>query len=79
MQLAPYEQGITQKTELKAIWNPGMKRYVFQILMELVTGSRSIWINSAYSVVDDIRKQLLLWRTFKPEEKEKYIYLAKKW
>ncbi|RLE69726.1 MAG: hypothetical protein DRJ34_00060 [Thermoprotei archaeon] len=79
MQLAPYEQGITQKTELKAIWNPGMKRYVFQILMELVTGSRSIWINSAYSVVDDIRKQLLLWRTFKPEEKEKYISLAKKW
>ena len=77
MSLAPYEQGISQRVELTAVWNQAMRKYTFTANLKLLTGSRKLWTSLAYGVMDDVRKQLLLWKILKPEERRNYISRAR--
>ncbi|MEM2960674.1 MAG: ABC transporter permease, partial [Candidatus Bathyarchaeia archaeon] len=70
--LPPYEVGIRQLTDLLA--QPIKDgRYQFHLSLKLIGGMREQWLHSVRPFADAIRKQLLIWRGLKPEERELYI------
>jgi hypothetical protein len=54
-----------------------VKKYGLILLINKLTGPQDVWINSNYWFIDDIRKQLLLWRSLPPEERQRLIEKAK--
>ncbi len=75
--LAPYEQGITEKAIIRSSWSSRVKAYSFQLLMDRLTGSGSVWRISNPRFIDAIRKQLLTWRLLSAEKRDMYIKRAK--
>jgi len=70
--LAPFELGIRQSMAL----NPVLRKendYTFILSLHREAGFRDTWINANVYFADDIRKQLLLWRTISPADKKRYI------
>jgi len=70
IRLAPYDAGISEYIEIIGRWEED--KIVFGVLSVLKTGKRYMWISSHKRFIDHLRKQLLLWRTLKPEERLKY-------
>jgi len=71
--LRPFEMGVLQNVELVARYSKNTKNYDFVMNIEQIGGVREVWIRSVYKFVDAVRKQLLVWRSLKPSEKERYI------
>ncbi|MEM2373981.1 MAG: hypothetical protein QXI11_06015, partial [Thermoproteota archaeon] len=72
VRLAPFDVGITQQVSLIA--ESHRKRpYGLTIYLRRTTGLLSDWVNSNRPFIDNMRKQLLIWRTLKTDVKEKYI------
>ena len=71
--LFPYEMGVIQNTQILFLYNEEERSWVTQILLERVSGITSYWENLNRQFIDFIRKQLLLWRSLKGKEKEKYM------
>ncbi len=69
--LPPYELGILQKTTLFVV-SEKEDKHNFILSLELLQGDRDMWIRSNYKFIDAIRKQLLIWRSLKPHERERY-------
>lgn len=76
--LAPYEAGVAEKVSLSAVWNEKDNNYSFIVMMERLIGKREIWIQGSINFVDDLRKQMLLWRFLPTDSRRKYIEIAKK-
>jgi hypothetical protein len=77
VELAPFEKGITQYVVLSFTKETEIaSRYVFNIYLRHLTGERSAWIHSSYAYIDDVRKQLLLWRALNEENRRAYIKKA---
>ncbi|MEM1522708.1 MAG: ABC transporter permease, partial [Thermofilaceae archaeon] len=74
--LAPYELGITQTVEVSIAFNEGEKRFRLNATMKHETGSEQMWERLSYYFLDDMRKQLLLWRSLNVEEHRKYMERA---
>jgi len=53
------------------------KRWGCQIVLKRKTGTSSDWEKLNKSFLDLLRKQMLLWRTLRPEEKDRYMKLFK--
>jgi len=70
--LAPFDLGVSQQTTLDTV--PTRTPGVFNISLNLVRKSGDIvsWKRTNTRFVNHLRKQLLLWRTLLPEEREKY-------
>jgi hypothetical protein len=51
----------------------------FLVLMNLqrVSGPYDSWVRFNYPFIDDVRKQMLIWNVLDPEEREKYIRMAR--
>jgi ABC-type antimicrobial peptide transport system permease subunit len=75
--LAPYEAGVKEIVDISARWSDAEKSYLFVISIQKERGEESIWIKGSYEFVDDLRRQILLWRFLPKEERAKYIDLAK--
>jgi len=73
--LEPYEQGIVQQTEIAFIRASSSPEWNMVIYVKRLAGSRAVWQSSNYSLCDEIRKQMLLWRALPKDEKEKYARL----
>jgi hypothetical protein len=72
IKLKPFELGVSQTFELIA--SPDEKNvYNFNLYLTHSTGDRRTWMTSNYFFVDEIRKQFLIWRSLRAEEKQKYI------
>jgi len=71
-QLEPYELNIYQDVSCKM--TKDMKTGYYSILLSLVLtrGSKSTWETYGRGFVDLFRKQLLIWRSFRAEERRKY-------
>ncbi|MCS7119613.1 MAG: M28 family peptidase [Candidatus Bathyarchaeota archaeon] len=69
--LFPYETGIIQ--EANVIAKTEDARWRIFLLTKRLTGMRDRWIQQNRGFADAVRKQLLLWRSLKPEEKMEYI------
>ena len=71
--LEPYEAGVTQSVNLKAQRGEGEKSYYFIVNIRYLTGLREVWERNNYAFVDNVRKQLLLWKRLGPKERQIYI------
>jgi len=70
--LEPYERGISQRTEIRFAKDLKTERWSVEVLLRKISGSTEAWITSNRRFMDRLRKQLLLWRSLMPEEKNKY-------
>lgn len=70
--LAPFEHGVNQNAQL--IISPlNRETYNVEVYLKRLTGLSYIWKKSAYNFLDDLRKQIILWRTLSPIERKSYI------
>ncbi|MEM0171515.1 MAG: hypothetical protein QXV57_03035, partial [Thermoproteota archaeon] len=78
--IAPYEANVTQDVTFKVteLESKEEKKYSLTLFINKLTGPQDVWINSNYWFIDDVRKQLLLWRSLPPEERQRLINKAKK-
>jgi len=74
--LAPYEAGVMEKIDINTLWNEKDKSYDFTIILEKMMGGEDIWVRGSYAFVDDLRRQILLWRFLTVEDRTKYINMA---
>ncbi|KYH39860.1 MAG: hypothetical protein AYL31_008310 [Candidatus Bathyarchaeota archaeon B26-1] len=74
--LPPYELGVSQNVEVYML-QMEPKRWGCQIVLKRKTGTSSDWEKLNKSFLDLLRKQMLLWRTLRPEEKDRYMKLFK--
>jgi len=73
--LAPYELQTVQRVAIRGIIETENK-IAFSVKMDMLSGDKDIWITRAYYFLDDLRKQVLLWRALPLSEREKYIQKA---
>ncbi len=79
LQLSPFDAGIIQDFHV-VCRQMAADRYGFEILIKRAMGVENLWITSNKALLDEIRKQFLIWRALDPNEKQRYIKEAKeKW
>ncbi|RLE66102.1 MAG: hypothetical protein DRJ47_03290 [Thermoprotei archaeon] len=71
LQMAPYELGIIQEMHLLAV-KSREKQFKFILKLHCLKGPISSWRRSSMFLIDDIRKQFLIWRGLTLKEREKY-------
>jgi ABC-type antimicrobial peptide transport system permease subunit len=76
--LEPYEAGIRQNTQVIFQKSILETRYSSSIYLHRLLGSPSVWVEAAKILVDEIRKQILLWRSLGQSKKEEYINRGKR-
>ncbi|RLF04465.1 MAG: hypothetical protein DRK00_06665, partial [Thermoprotei archaeon] len=77
--LYPFDAATEQKVELYFI-KERKDRWRAILRLRLVKGLRRVWISgSQYSFLNDLRKQLLLWRTLPASEREKYLRMLQEY
>lgn len=67
--LAPFDMGLKQEVDLVTYLDEIKYRYVFEINLVRLEGILSAWGSSVRRFVDNIRKQLLIWRNLPKDEK----------
>ncbi len=74
--LAPFDLGVSQKVQLRTV--PTDMEDVFEIMMHLerVSGDVSSWQRVNRRFLNTLRKQFLIWRTLRSEERDRYLSLS---
>ncbi len=76
IRLPPYDLGILQETIFQSTYERrGL--YGLRLVLRRVSGYRASWMSSSTIFVDDVRKQILIWRTMPISERAKYIKAAR--
>jgi len=70
--LVPLDAGVAQHLSFIAI-SKGRERFNLILELERERGLRDIWITSNRTLINEVRKQLLIWRTLPSDQKRKYI------
>ncbi|MCD6537935.1 M28 family peptidase [Candidatus Bathyarchaeota archaeon] len=73
VRLRPYDAGVVESISLIASRRMDEEKYTFELRGVLRTGQRYLWISGHRVVADQIRKQLLLWRSLIPSDKIAYM------
>jgi len=73
VRIAPYEMGITQSVTLDFVQGASMEYTLFANL-KLITGDPGLWQARSAGFLEDLRAQVLLWRSLKPEERNRYVH-----
>ncbi|RLE65580.1 MAG: hypothetical protein DRJ47_04820 [Thermoprotei archaeon] len=76
-QLAPWDQGITQIFALRGMSLEGAG-YNFELYLKRLTGPLAGWIISNRSLIEDVRFQILMWRSLREDDRSRYIKKAEK-
>ncbi|MEM2904537.1 MAG: M28 family peptidase [Candidatus Bathyarchaeia archaeon] len=71
--LAPFDWGVIQTASMRATGEEGAQRYTFELYLHREQGHLATWMNANQSFVDQIRKQLLIWRALPQSEKDRYV------
>jgi hypothetical protein len=74
--IAPYEANIEQEVKILLLEKKGGERNTVLLHIRRIYGILSVWKMSNRSFIDAIRKQLLMWRSIPPAERERYIEIA---
>jgi len=72
--LAPFEAGVEQTVVFA--FSKEEERYQSGVSLTRTGGDRDVWVNSNYYFLDDLRKQILMWRALPPTEQERIINRA---
>jgi ABC-type antimicrobial peptide transport system permease subunit len=75
IRLAPFEMGVLQETHINAGLSD-KSRYGFELHLQRLGGYLQVWKTSNRKLADEVRKQLLLWRGLKAEDRESYMSRA---
>jgi len=70
--LSPYDLGVSQDVELRAVPTGDFGVYLIQLRILRLSGQATTWTRINRGFLDEIRKQFLLWRTLSPEMKQEY-------
>ncbi len=73
MRLLPLESGVNQELTISGHLPEKERRWFFTIHLKKLSGVREIWESVNYIIVDTVRKQMLLWRGLREEERLRYI------
>lgn len=76
IRLAPFEMGVVQETRINAKIPAKEERYHFELHLHRLGGYLRIWETTNRKFADDVRKQMLIWRGLKREDKEGYMKRA---
>jgi hypothetical protein len=76
--LKPFDMGIYENVTLSATRVKGSTSYNFSLSAKRVSGVEQAWLNCHRAFVNEIRKQFLIWRALKQEEKDRYVRIAKR-
>ncbi|MGC9086282.1 MAG: M28 family peptidase [Thermoproteota archaeon] len=74
IRLRPYESGLTEEIILKTL--RAKDRYGITLTANLISGPRILWMGSHLSVVDIVRKTMLIWKSLSIVERDKFIKLG---
>ena len=74
VRLRPYETGLTEEMILKGLRDKN--QYVIALTANLISGPRVLWVGSHLSVVDVIRKRMLVWKSLNKDERNNFIKLG---
>ena len=78
LSLAPYETHTDQRVVIQCFQAKGEEEtYNLGVFLKMLSGNRSVWVSSNYYLVDDLRKQILMWRSLPQEQRERRITTAK--
>jgi len=69
--LTPIEYGVSQVAKITLV-KVG-EHYSVDLVLQRKSGDPNIWYSNNSAFIDDLRKQLLLWRSLPSEIKEKYL------
>jgi len=75
VRLAPFDMNLFQNVEISAV-KVDKDKMRFSLNLHRVSGHIQQWTLANYRFADAIRKQLLLWRILKPDQKKTYIAKA---
>jgi len=70
MLLLPTEMGITQKVTFKGVQQED-KTFILNVSIKRETGDYGSWVSRNYYFIDDLRRQIMLWKTI--PDKRKYF------
>ena len=76
--LAPYDLGIKSDIIIEGEKINKDAPFLFKLVIRRTAGYATTWRTSCPYVADEIRKQILIWRTIPPEERRRYIEVARK-
>jgi len=77
MKLAPYDLGISQDATVIAMRPEDETRYIITLELKRISGYEKTWIQANRIFIDNVRKQMLIWRSLPPSMKEIYINRGK--
>ena len=71
--LAPFDMGVSQDTDILLVPSAEPGLYELQLKLVRQSGEIAAWKRVNRGFMSDLRKQLLLWRTIKPEGQQEYV------
>jgi len=71
--LAPYERGVIQAVQLIMSRRRDEKRWTMRIHIRRIAGMRETWIRLNRPFLTHLRRQMLIWRSLSPSERESYM------
>ena len=75
--LAPFEQNIKQDMNVVILKSKTEQNFLISLSLNRVSGPYDSWVRFNYPFIDEVRKQMLIWNVLNPEEREKYIRMAR--
>ncbi|MEM2904277.1 MAG: FtsX-like permease family protein [Candidatus Bathyarchaeia archaeon] len=72
--LAPFDMSLVQRVYVTAAGTGDTR--VFSVNLQRISGNREPWVLANYRFIDALRKQLLVWRALKYDQKEAYVKRA---
>jgi hypothetical protein len=70
--LAPFDLGVSQQVELRTIPTDMGEVYELRLVLNRLSGDLSNWKRVNRRFLNTLRKQFLIWRTLRTEERERY-------
>jgi hypothetical protein len=70
--LAPYDLGVSERLTLRTVPSEDEDVFEIHVVIARESGDESSWLRVTRNFVNMLRKQYLLWRTFRPELKAEY-------
>jgi len=74
--VAPFDLGVSQKVRLRTLPTDMEDVFEIQLQLERVSGDVSSWRRVNRRFLNTLRKQFLIWRTLRAEERDRYLGYA---
>jgi hypothetical protein len=71
--LAPFDLGVSQRTQLRTVPTEMTDVYEIKLTLHRESGDVSSWKRVNRRFLNTLRKQFLIWRTLRAEDRERYV------